>query len=131
MIASAISQVSYNGDGNLARQFSIDFPLAESSLLVAIRTDANGGKVTLPSNQYTFTPATTGGRITGGFVTCNPAIASGSQILFKRVTPRTQTLDFTAGGSFQAESLESGLDKIVMILQEIERDYQAADIALA
>jgi hypothetical protein len=78
----------------------------------------------------TFTPTTSGGRITGGSVTTDPAIPATSTILFKRVTPKTQTLDFTAGGSFEAEAIESTLDKIVMIAQEVARDFGVADTAL-
>jgi hypothetical protein len=68
------------------------------------------------------------GRITGGSATTATAVATTSTIRFKRVTPRTQTVNLVQGSRLSAEALESGLDRIVLILQEIERDYLAADV---
>ncbi len=131
MISSTTTQLSYTGNASTVTSYSITFPLAAAAHLVAIETDEDGVETTLDPGDYTFTPTTDGnGRITGGSVVTNPAIPATSTILFKRVTPKTQTLDFTAGGSFQAEALESALDKIVMIQQEIARDYDAADTAI-
>ena len=132
MISTTSSSVSYTGNASTVTAYSIAFPLRAAADLVAISTvTATGAETTLTGGQYTFTPTTDGnGRITGGSVTTNPAIAATSTILFKRVTPKTQTLDFTDGGTFGAEALESALDKMVMIQQEIARDYAAADTAL-
>jgi hypothetical protein len=132
MISTTSSSVSYTGNASTVTAYSIAFPLRAAADLVAISTvTATGAETTLTGGQYTFTPTTDGnGRITGGSVTTNPAIAATSTILFKRVTPKTQTLDFTDGGTFGAEALESALDKAVMIQQEIARDYAAADTAL-
>lgn len=128
MLASTDSQITYQGNGETDVAYEINFPLVAASHLVAIKINADGTETTLSAGLFTFTPETDGnGRITGGEVVTDPAIPDTADIRFKRVTPRTQTLNFTAGGSFQAEALESGLDKIVMILQEIERDYAAAD----
>lgn len=131
MISTTTSQVSYTGNASTVTAYSITFPLNAAADLVAIVTDSEGEKTTLTGGQFTFTPTTSGGRITGGSVTTNPAIAGTSTILFKRVTPKTQTLDFTAGGSFEAEAIESTLDKIVMIAQEVARDFGAADTLLS
>lgn len=123
MISTSISSKSYTGNASTSTEYAITFPLVSASDLVAVETDSEGAETTLEANEFTFTPTTDGnGRITGGAVTTDPAIPATSTILFKRVTPRTQTLDFTAGGSFQAETLESALDKLVMIAQEIDRD---------
>ena len=132
MISTTSSSVSYTGNASTVTAYSIAFPLRAAADLVAISTvTATGAETTLTGGQYTFTPTTDGnGRITGGSVTTNPAIAATSTILFKRVTPKTQTLDFTDGGTVGAEALESALDKMVMIQQEIARDYAAADTAL-
>lgn len=132
MISTTTSSLSYTGNASTVTSYSITFPLVDASHLVAIETvTATGVETTLTSGLYTFTPTTDGnGRITGGSVTTDPAIAATSTIEFKRVTPKTQTLDLTSGGSFGAETLESALDKIVMIAQEVERDLEAADAAL-
>ena len=132
MISTTSSSVSYTGNASTVTAYTIAFPLNAAADLVAIETvTATGVETTLDPADYTFTPATdSNGRITDGSVTTDPAIAATSTILFKRVTPKTQSLDFTAGGSFQAETLESALDKLVMIQQEIARDFAAADTAL-
>ena len=132
MLSSTTTQVSYTGNASTVTAYTIAFPLNAAADLVAIETvTATGVETTLDPGDYTFTPTTdSNGRITGGSVTTDPAIAATSTILFKRVTPKTQTLDFTAGGSFQAETLESALDKLVMIQQEIARDFAAADAVI-
>jgi hypothetical protein len=53
------------------------------------------------------------------------AIPVTSTVLFKRVTPREQTTNITQGSRLGAEALESALDRQMMILQEIERDFDA------
>jgi hypothetical protein len=132
MISTTSSSVSYTGNASTVTAYTIAFPLNAAADLVAIKTlTETGEETTLTGGQFTFTPTTDGnGRITGGSVTTNPAIAATYTILFKRVTPKTQTLDFTPGGAFSAEALESGLDKLVMIQQEIARDFAAADALL-
>ena len=131
MISTTSSSVSYTGNASTVTSYAIAFPLNAAADLVAIsKVTATGVEATLTGGQFDFTPTTSGGRITGGSVTTDPAIPATSTIAFKRVTPKTQTLDFTAGGSFEAEAIESTLDKIVMIAQEVARDFGVADTAL-
>jgi hypothetical protein len=131
MIATTTSTAEYTGNASTVTSYAIAFPLNAAADLVAIsKVTATGVEATLTGGQFAFTPTTSGGRITGGSVTTDPAIPATSTILFKRVTPKTQTLDFTAGGSFEAEAIESTLDKIVMIAQEVARDFGVADTAL-
>jgi hypothetical protein len=115
--------------------YSITFPLALATHIEAIVTvTATGAKTTWTlgsgAGQFAFTPTTEAGRITGGTATTTDAVPAGSTIRFRRVTPRTQTFDVVQGSRFSAEALESALDKMTMILQEIERDYLAADVAI-
>lgn len=129
MIATTTSTAEYAGDGTT---YAIDFPLADATHLVAIETvTATGVETTLDSGLYTFTPETDlDGRITGGTVVTDDAIAATSTILFKRVTPKEQNFDLTPGGAFSAEALENVFDKLTMIAQEIARDFAAADAVL-
>jgi len=123
MIETTSSSVTYPGNGVAGRSFSFDFPLVATSHLVVFTTVTATNTDTPVTTGFTVTPLTdVNGRITGGSVVVNNAIPTTSKITFKRVTPKTQTLNFESGGSFQAESLESSLDKITMILQEIARD---------
>jgi hypothetical protein len=126
------TQITHDGNASTVTTYPVNFPLADASHLVAIsRVTSTGVETTLTGGQFAFTPVTDGnGRITGGSVTTNPAIPATSTLLLKRVTPRTQLLNLTSGGAFGAEAFESALDKLVMIMQEIVRDYGAADAAL-
>jgi hypothetical protein len=118
-----------------AANYAITFPLAAATHIEAIVTVTATGATTTwtlgsgPS-QFAFTPTTEAGRITSGTATTTDAVPAGSTIRFRRVTPRTQLFDVVQGSRFSAEALESALDKMTMILQEIERDYLAADVAI-
>lgn len=48
-----------------------------------------------------------------------PAISSETKIIIIRETPHTQEIDLTAQGVLDAESLEEGLDKLTMQVQEL------------
>lgn len=47
-------------------------------------------------------------------------VALGNKITVNRILPLVQETDWTTNGSFKAETLESGEDKIVMILQQLD-----------
>ena len=103
-------------------------PLAAAEDLVAIETDEDGVETT---RTCTLTPTLDGnGRITGGTAVTSVAIPVTSTVLFKRVTPKVQSTDIVQGSRLSAEALESSLDRQMMILQEIARDYAAADAVL-
>lgn len=133
MLSSTTTQT---GQLTNAANYAIDFPLAAATHIEAIVTVTATGATTpwtlgSGDGRFAFAPATDGaGRITGGTATTTNAVPAGSTIRFRRVTPRTQLFDVVQGSRFSAEALESALDKMTMILQEIERDYLAADVAI-
>lgn len=132
MISSTTSLLSFDGNNSTVIAYSLpNLPLISAAHLVVTVTTNAGVVTTLNSNQFTFTPTVDGnGRITGGSATTATAVPGSSKIRFKRVTPRTQETNLVQGSRLSAEALESGLDRIVLMLQEIERDYLAADVAL-
>lgn len=132
MLSSTTTQTGQlDGNASTSTTYAIGFPLADAAHIQAIKKlKSTGAETVLTSNEFTFTPSITEGRITGGTATTNPAIPATYTIRFRRVTPRTQTFDVVQGSRFSAEALESALDKMTMILQEIERDYLAADVAI-
>lgn len=124
MIATTTSQVTYTGNESTSTEYPFSFPLADASHLVAIVTDAGGVETELTGGEYTVTQTTDlHGRITGGGVTTDPAIPGTSELTLRRVTPKTQTLDLVQGARFSAEAVESALDKMMMVAQEIHRDF--------
>jgi hypothetical protein len=129
------STTTQTGQLTNAANYPIDFPLAGATHIEAIVTVTATGATTTwtlgsGAGQFAFTATTEAGRITGGTATTTDAVPAGSTIRFRRVTPRTQTFDVVQGSRFSAEALESALDKMTMILQEIERDYLAADVTI-
>jgi hypothetical protein len=128
MLASTTTQQSFAGNNKTGasaapNHYEITFPLAAAADLVCIETSSAGTKTT---RSCTLTPQLDGnGRITGGTAVTSVAIPVTSTVLFKRVTPREQTTNITQGSRLGAEALESALDRQMMILQEIERDFDA------
>jgi len=124
MLASTTTQQSFDGNNSTSNPYEISFPLAAAADIVCIETNSAGTKTT---RSCTLTPFLDGnGRITGGNVrTTVNAIPITSTVLIKRVTPREQTTNITQGSRLGAEALESALDRQMMILQEIERDFDA------
>lgn len=132
MLSSTTTQTAQlTGNASTSTTYAIGFPLDNAADIQAIkRLTSTGAETPLTSGEFTFTPIISAGRITGGTATTNPAIPATYTIRFRRVTPRTQAFDVVQGSRFSAEALESALDKMTMILQEIERDYLAADVAI-
>lgn len=132
MISTTSSSISYAGNASTSTAYVIPFPFLEVGHIAASKTSATG---TVTPLVYGTDFAVSGtpdlqGRFTGGSLTTTTAIPETETIKFKRVTPRTQTLNMVQGSRFSAEAVESALDKMTMILQEIERDYAAADVAI-
>ena len=126
------TQITHDGNNRTDVAYEVPFPLVLAEHLVLITRVKSTGIETPRTSGYTFTPQVDGnGRITGGNVLTNPAIPTTSSLILKRVTPKTQLLNLTSGGAFGAETFESSIDKLVMIMQEIVRDVDAADTALS
>ncbi len=104
--------------------------VASGDLLVIERVTATGVETELTENAssdgYTATYSST-----GGTVTTSDSIASTSTVHVIQNLTRTQTLDLTQGGSFNAENIESALDKNNKIANEnrdrIDRSIQFPD----
>lgn len=94
------------------------FPTSESGDLTVIqRTIATGAETTLgegaATSGYTATYSSA-----GGTVTTSDSIAATYQVHVIRNTPNTQTLDLEAGGTYNAEHIESALDKNTKLTAE-------------
>ena len=111
-ISTTHCRKDYTGNGTTGA-FPFDFPiLAGSHLLVYI-------DLVLQTNgvHYNVTgtlPGTGNVVFTGGNIPAN-----GTSIALIRATPRTQTLDLTAGGTFYESDIEDALDRQMMIFQEL------------
>jgi len=92
-----------------AYQFRI---LADSDLQVYV----NSTLKTL-TTDYTVSGAGDAG---GGNVTFNTGLTADDAVLIIRVEPLTQATDYTASGSFPAETHEQALDKLTMHNQDLD-----------
>lgn len=107
-ISTQVFNSSYTGNG-LQKTFNINFPFDETPSRIQVFLDN-----VLQSSGYTVEDA--GPNWIVSFIV---APASGVDIDIIRNTPITQDMDYVAGDDFPAESHEAALDKLTMIIQEV------------
>ena len=115
-IANQSNRTSAVGSGAIGQEVPFSFPYAATSdITVYERVTATGVETLLaePTN-YTLTAASD----IGGTLTTVTAVAATSEIHIIRNTPKTQSLDLEAGGSFNAEDVEDAFDKSIKLIIE-------------
>ena len=113
------NKVQYNCDG-VQTEFSFTFPIFQSSDIYVVLTDPDGNETILTENtDYTVTAATNGFE-NGGKITTVSTYASGYTITIVREVPLTQETDFRNKDVLPAETLEDALDKLTMMVQQLE-----------
>lgn len=97
--------------------FTFTFPIvAETELRVIYANTLGVETVLLLNTDYTVN---LGPWLSGGTITTTQNYADG-KLLIKRQRPKTQGLLYTKAGVFPSESHEAGLDKSVMLNQEVD-----------
>jgi len=101
--------------------FAFDFPITdEKDLVVQVRTDATGAVTTLTlTTDYTVTKASLNWDH-GGNVTTIATYAAGKTLIAFRLTVQDQDMDLEYGDKLDSESLEDSIDKLTMIVQELQ-----------
>ncbi len=116
-VSSSTAKVSYSGNGS-TQAFAVPFYfLANSQLLVVLRSSAGIETTQVLGTNYTVTGA---GVLTGGTVTMTVAPASGTTLSISRNVPLTQETDLQPNDRLPAETLEQSVDKLTMITQQID-----------
>lgn len=114
-VAALTSSREYNGNG-VTTVFAAPFRYLSTAHLEVKAIAADGTVTTLALGVgYTATPGPTDA---GGAVTMAVAPAAGTRLRIKRVTPRSQSTDYTTGDDFPAEAHEAGLDRAMLVDQE-------------
>lgn len=115
MIQNNNSTVSYYG--NNTGPYPITFNFTNNSQIKVTIRDANGTESNLnqTSGQYS---------VSGNNVTTNSNYNNTDTVLLWRDVDITQTTDFINNDALDAEILESALDKLTMISQQIWEKYQ-------
>lgn len=113
----------YNGNG-VQVAFTFGFKIYAESDLEVIQTDAAGVEtVKTLTTHYTVSA---GPWPTGGTVTMLVAPPTGQTLTIRQNIPNTQSLDYTEGSKFPANSHEDGLDRLTLMVQAIVRDQLRA-----
>lgn len=120
-VSNTTVQVQYIADG-INRQFGITFPLFSQNDLHIFVLDTEGKEREITNNfeitkeqDRVIYPTPQSG--------LDP-LESGLRVILKRITPRMQELDLKTGGVLDAECLERGYDKAMMIMQEMDRKIE-------
>ena len=132
-ISDTTPRVQYTA-ANTQTTFSVPFEFFNNSDLVVIKT-SGGTDTTLAFNasppdasKYSVTGAGASG---GGSITLGGASTNGDIYTIFRELPIARTTDFSASGSFPVETLNTELDKIVAMSQQLERDLKFSPKASA
>lgn len=115
MISNLNVKATYNGNG-LTRAFPITFAFTDKSQIYAVLGD--GTEI----DQTDFTVDTRALTVTYPKSNDDPALATGETITIYRVTDKTQQADLTNQGGAWPETIESSLDKLTQIVQEMDEE---------
>ena len=125
-ISSTTVKNSYNGNGS-TRTFTYTFKIFNDSDLQVIVRSADGTETTkILNTHYTVSGAgnSNGGSIT--FIQNLPSIdhtpTASQKVTLIRNIPQTQSLDYISNDTFPAESHEEGLDRAIMVVQQLQEE---------
>jgi parallel beta-helix repeat protein len=126
MTTAALTPSKEYIENGVTTVFAVPFRFRSPQHIAASRVSAAGVVTAL---TYGADYSVTGGSTdAGGSLTVTAAGAAGTRLRIKRVTPRAQTMDYTTGDTFPAESHEGALDTAMLIDQE--QDQKIDDTAL-
>lgn len=110
----------YLGNG-VTTDFAFAFKVLAASDLLVVRTDtASGVETTLTiTTDYTVTLNGDQDVSPGGTVTLGAALGSGKKLTISSAQTETQPLDLASGGAFYAENIETALDRVTILLQQL------------
>lgn len=122
-ISATESSVTYACNG-VTVAFATGFKFMQASDLICTRiTISDGTRLIITEGSYSVTGA---GDEAGGTVTFVGAFASDFQIEIARTTAQLQPLDLIDNDGADAETLEDALDRLTMMVQDLDRRLSAA-----
>ena len=115
-ITNQTSSVSVAGSGVAGQVVPFDFPVLLETELVVKTITADGVETTLSLNTgFTVCLSETS---EGGTVTLAALVPATDSIYVIRATTKTQELDLSNGGSFNADAIEASFDKVTKMCIE-------------
>jgi len=121
-VSSSVNKVTYSGN-SATTVFPVNFYFLANSHIKVVLVSNNIETVQTITSQYTVTGA---GNPAGGSVTMLTPPATGTQLIIVRNVPATQETDYLANDPFPAESHERALDKLTMLVQQVELEADRA-----
>ncbi|MEA1938587.1 MAG: hypothetical protein U9N14_05815, partial [Pseudomonadota bacterium] len=123
-ITTTSTRCSYTGDG-ITTAFPVTFPFMDDDEIEVIeRVIATGVETAkILTTDYTVTG---GSGSTGTVTVVGDTPASTVEWHIRRLSDRTQETDYTENDPFPAETHERALDRLVMLIQEIEEKLARA-----
>jgi hypothetical protein len=117
-VSSTDNKIIYVGD-DTTTIFPYNFKIFDDTdLVVTLQVIATGAETTQTiTTDYTVSGA---GEASGGNVTMITAPEDTENLIIKRVLPLTQGTDLVDNTAFSLEVLETGFDKLVMMIQELD-----------
>lgn len=107
------TSIVFDGNGSTSVPYPIPFPFLEPShVRVAVLETEGGDWALLGPSAYSV--------VSGGVVTATDWPGTARVQVF-RVTPQLQPIEFPVNGAFPAAANEEGLDRAIMIAQEMGR----------
>lgn len=104
--------------------FTFDFPIVETGdLVVILRTVADGSEQVLTETADYSVSATNNDYSSGGTVTTVSTYSSAYSLTVLRDTPATQEADLEDTGVLRLESIEDELDKLTMLVQQLQEEF--------
>lgn len=116
-VANTTRKIRYTGNG-ATTVFSFPFKVFQSSDLKIYLIDSDG-EATLKTISTHYTVSFASGT-EGGTVTMLTAPTASEELLILRSLSQTQSTDFPTASNIPETSLENGLDKSVMLVQELQ-----------
>lgn len=122
-ISSQVAKNSYTANGTQTR-WAYTFPVVNTSDIEVYLTSLAGVTSKVESN---FTVDTDTLEVVYPSVASElDPIGAGLKVTLKRAVPRTQGTDYTAQGSVSPASVESALDAIVLMIQDLAEEVARA-----
>lgn len=110
----------YAGAGTTG-PFTVGFRFLDNAHLRVVRTDPNGTDADLAlDTDYSVT----GAGAESGEVTLFEALETGYRLTIVRDVPATQEADYVENDAFPAESHETALDKLTMLVQQLDEESE-------
>lgn len=127
-LSTTTNRVVAEGNG-ATTQFSYNFLIPSQDFLSVIFTDADGNSTTIDADDYTVTGINDpdGGLVT--YPLSGPAIDAGETLTIVRELPLKQLVSIGNQGAFYPTVVEQGMDRLMMVIQQVNDLFSRAIVA--